>query len=188
MFPAMALLLLPALAQAHVGVGESAGFVQGLGHPSGGADHVLAMIAVGLWAAQRGGRALWMIPCAFVVVMALSGLAGAVGVDVPFVAQGIVLSVLVLGLLVCAAVRLPVPVSILIVGLFAVFHGHAHGAEMPADAWGLAYGAGFVLTTALLHGLGIGVALFTATVSRIGVARLAGAAIAACGAILLLTA
>ena len=142
------------------------------------------MVAVGLWAAQRGAHGLWLIPATFVLVMALGGLISTMGVFVPFVEQGIVLSVLVLGVLIAAALRLPLFASALIVGLFAVFHGHAHGAEMPASASGFAYGAGFVFATAFLHGLGIGAALLTRRFGQSDLVRLSGGVIAACGAYL----
>ncbi|MBI2751894.1 MAG: HupE/UreJ family protein [Betaproteobacteria bacterium] len=185
--PALAFLL-PTLTYAHVGIGQTAGFAHGFGHPLGGIDHVFAMAAVGLWAAQRGGRALWLIPATFVAIMALGSLIGTIGVFVPFVEQGIVLSVLVFGVLVAAAVRLPLSVSALIVGLFAVFHGYAHGAEMPANTSGLAYGAGFLLATVFLHGVGICAALLARRVGRSSLVRLSGDVIASCGVYLWLAA
>jgi len=184
----LATYLLPSLAHAHVGVGDTVGFARGVGHPLGGVDHILAMVAVGLWAAQCGGRALWFIPATFVLVMGLGGFVGAMDIAVPFVEQGIVLSVLVLGVLVAAAVRLPLYAGALIVGLFAVFHGHAHGAEMPANALGLAYGVGFVLATAILHALGIGAALVTRRFGQSGLVRVTGGAIAMSGVYLWLAA
>jgi len=155
----VATLLLPLLAHAHVGVGETGGFLHGLGHPSSGLDHICAMIAVGLWAAQMGGRSIWAVPLTFVSVMALGGVLGMIGINVPFVETGIVISVLTLGVLIAASVRLPLVASIIIVGLFAIFHGHAHGTEMPGTASGLAYGAGFILGTAFLHACGIGLGI-----------------------------
>jgi urease accessory protein len=146
-----------------------------------GVDHVLAMLAVGLWAAQCGGRALWIIPATFLLVMSWGGLFGATGIALPFAQQGIVLSVLVLGVLVAVGVRLPPFASALVIGLFAWFHGHAHGAEMPADASGLAYGAGFVLATATLHALGLGTALLTRRFAHGGLVRVTGGAIAMSG-------
>lgn len=184
----LAAFLLPPLAYAHVGVGDTVGFARGVGHPLGGVDHVLAMVAVGLWAAQRGERALWLIPATFVLVMAVGGFLGTMGIVVPFVEPGIVLSVLVLGVLVAAAVRLPLLASALIVGLFAVFHGHAHGAEMPANAAGLAYGTGFVFATAFLHALGIGAALLTRRLGQSSLVRASGSVIAMWGVYLWLAA
>jgi len=179
-FLVASLTLIPALAQAHPGHG-SAGFVPGFAHPLNGADHLLAMVAVGLWAAQLGGRAFWAIPAAFVSVMTLGGALGMMHAPIPFVEQGILLSVLTLGVLIAAAVRLPLAASAAIVGLFALCHGFAHGAEMPQNATGFAYGAGFALTTALLHGCGMASGYMMKTLATQKWVRLAGAAIAVCG-------
>lgn len=178
---ALATLLVPASGFAHVGVAETGSLAQGLFHPLTGFDHMAAMIAVGLWAAQRGGRALWLVPLTFISLMAVGGLLAVAGVSLPWVESGIGASVLVLGLLVAAAVRLPVLASSLVVGLFALFHGHAHGTEIPPLASGLAYGLGFILTTALFHGTGMG---FAQSVRHWGtpvLVRLAGGATAAFG-------
>src|SRR5215467_3063695 len=113
-----AILAAPSFAQAHVGIGGTSGFLNGLAHPATGLDHICAMLAVGLWAAQRGGRAIWLVPLAFVSVMTIGGVLGMLAINIPFVEQGIVASVLVLGVLIAAAVRLPLVVSVLIVGLF----------------------------------------------------------------------
>ena len=149
----------PALA--HTGVGDTHGFVHGFMHPVGGLDHVLAMVAVGLFAAHLGGRALWAVPAAFVTLMAVGGALGMNGVSVPYVETGIGLSVVVLGAILATGVAPPVSLAMGLVGFFAIFHGHAHGAEMPEDASGLAYGVGFMFATALLHvaGLGLGMAI-----------------------------
>jgi len=171
----------PSLAHAHVGAGEVHGFMHGLVHPLVGLDHLCAMVAVGLWAAQMGGRAMWRVPLTFVGVMALGGMLGMAAVPVPFVEGGIAMSLLVLGVLIAVAVRLPVPLIAAIVGVFAVFHGYAHGAEMPQDASGLEYAAGFVLATAVLHASGITVALLAKHHGRAQWLRFAGAAIALCG-------
>jgi len=176
--------LFPALAHAHVNAGEMHGFMHGIAHPPGGLDHVCAMIAVGLWAAQIGGRAVWRVPGSFVSLMALGGLLGMSAVPVPFIEGGITMSLLVLGVLIAAAARLPLVASTAIVGVFAVFHGYAHGAEMPPDASGLAYAAGFVLATALLHIAGIAMASLANSHGRAQWLRLAGAAIALCGGVL----
>src|SRR5438552_13637461 len=122
-------LWLPSWAYAHVGPGGSSGFLRGFSHPLTGLDHIVAMVAVGLWAAQRGGRSIWLVPVTFVIVMALGGVLGAAGIALPWVERGIIASVLVLGVLIAAAVRLPLAAATLLVGLFALFHGHAHGAE-----------------------------------------------------------
>jgi urease accessory protein len=171
-------------AAAHTGHGAAEGLARGMAHPMLGLDHLLAMVAVGLWAARIGGRALWAVPAAFVAVMALGGLVAVAGIGVPMVELGIVGSVLVLGLLVAAAPQLPLWAPAAIVGLFALFHGHAHGTEMPETVSGLAYGMGFILVTALLHAVGIAVGLLVANRSQIAL-RAAGGAIAACGALLL---
>ncbi|MCX5513144.1 urease accessory protein [Kaistia algarum] len=151
------LLLVPSLAFAHTGVGETSGFIHGFSHPINGLDHILAMVMVGIFAWQLGGRALWAVPTTFVVVMAIGGALGIAGVNVPFVEVGIALSVIVLGAIVALGVKAPIAAAMGLVGLFAIFHGHAHGAEMPEDAGGLAYAAGFMLATALLHIAGIAV-------------------------------
>jgi urease accessory protein len=181
-------LLLPALAQAHPNHGAASGLGAGLAHPLSGLDHLCAMIAVGLWAAQRGGRALWAVPLAFVSVMMLGAMFGMGGFQVPFTEQGIAASVLILGILIAAAVRLPLAASMTLVGLFALFHGYAHGAEMPASASGFAYGIGFVIATATLHLLGIGLGLVAGKFAAGKTLRYAGGAIATCGVYLLFAA
>lgn len=155
---AAALTLLPQLAFAHTGVGATHGFSAGFGHPITGLDHVLAMVTVGIFAYQLGGRAIWAVPCTFVALMAVGGALGISGVEVPFVELGIGLSVVVLGAVVAFGIKAPLALAMAVVGFFAIFHGHAHGAEMPEDAAGLAYGLGFMLATALLHlgGIGLG--------------------------------
>ena len=190
-FPKLSLLVLlaafcPSLAHAHTGVSTTHDFLHGLAHPLTGIDHICAMIAVGLWAAQRGGRALWAVPLTFVTVMAVGGALGMAGLAIPFAEKGIVLSVLMLGVLIAASIRLPLIASTLIVALFAVFHGHAHGVEMSDTASGLVYGAGFVLATACLHLGGIGLGMLTQKVSAPYFVRIAGGAIAGCGMYLML--
>lgn len=152
-----ALAATPALA--HVGVGATSGFVSGFLHPVFGPDHVLAMVAVGLWAGLVGGRALWAWPAAFVGVMVVGGVLGMVGVPMPFVEPGILASVIVLGLVVALAFRAPVWLGAMIVGFFALFHGHAHGTEVPETAGGVEYLIGFAIATAILHGIGIALAV-----------------------------
>lgn len=182
-------MLLPSLAYAHVGVGEINGLMHGLMHPVSGLDHVCAMLAVGLWAAQMGGRSVWAVPLTFVSVMVLGGALPMLNIGLPFVEQGIVLSVLLLGVLIAASIRLPLWLSSSLVGLFALWHGHAHGAEMPVLASGLAYALGFMLVTASLHligvVLGLGMqrlpALSRVEGGRERVVHLAGASIALCG-------
>jgi urease accessory protein len=152
---AAALSLVPTAALAHSGVGHVHGFAQGFLHPLGGVDHVLAMVTVGVFAWQLSGRALWLVPATFVLAMAAGGALGFAGVELPLVEFGIAASVVVLGAIVALKVRTPLAVAMGVVGAFAVFHGHAHGTEMPPDALGAAYAAGFLLATALLHAGGI---------------------------------
>jgi urease accessory protein len=177
---AVFLLLTSAGAHAHVIPGDVRGFGNGFAHPLHGLDHILAMVAVGFWAAQLGGRARWLVPASFVGVMALGGALAVSGLRVPFTEEGILLSVLVLGILVAMAARFPLAVSMAIVGLFAFFHGHSHGAEMPANAVGCAYGAGFVLATVGLQACGIVTADLLQLV-KVPVVRWAGATIAVAG-------
>ena len=174
-------LLAPALAHAHVGFGSASGLAAGLVHPITGLDHLAAMIGVGLWAAQRGGRALWLVPLVFVLVMSLGGALGMAGIAMPFVEPGIIASLLVIGVLVAAAVRLPLVASMLVVGLFAIFHGHAHGAEMPETVAGVAYGVGFILSTAFLQLLGVGLGVAAGKYGTPQMVRYAGGAIALLG-------
>ena len=181
-------LFLPTAVQAHVGFGQTGGLLNGLGHPIGGLDHVLAMVAVGLWAAQRGGRALWLVPSTFLVAMTFGGVLGAIGLSVPFVEQGVVISVVGLGVLIAVAAQLPVLASAIVIGAFALFHGHIHGAEMPLNASALAYGTGFLATTALLHGMGVATVLFTSALGERRFVRVAGGTIALCGVYLWLAA
>jgi urease accessory protein len=180
-------LLTPAMAFAHTGVGDAGGFAHGFMHPVTGLDHVLAMVMVGVLASQMNGRALWLVPAAFVLVMAAGGALGVAGIGVPFVETGIALSVVVLGAMVAFGIRLPAAAAMAVVALFAIFHGHAHGTEMPANAAGLAYGLGFMLGTALLHLAGIAAGMLVGSASRNrgqalvratgGIAALAGVAI-----------
>ena len=159
-------------------------------HPLGGLDHVLAMVAVGLYAALLGGRALWLVPATFVTVMALGGAAGVAGYALPYTEIGIALSVVVLGVAVALRVSLPTLAAMALVGVFAVFHGHAHGAEMPQGLSGHEYAAGFLAATALLHGVGIAVGLGMGKLSELGgrrVAQAAGGAMALAGMALLVS-
>jgi urease accessory protein len=143
-------------ADAHSMGAEGAGFITGLAHPFMGLDHLLAMIAVGIWAAQTGGSAIWRLPLSFIGMMAVAGLISANGFSLPALEPLIAGSVVFLGLMVVFAIRLPVNLSMLLVGLFALFHGYAHGLEMPQASSAMSYGSGFVLATALLHLIGIG--------------------------------
>ena len=156
LFGLLAYVTILPVAEAHTFGSQGAGLMAGLTHPFVGLDHLLAMIAVGIWAGQLGGRAVWLIPLTFVSVMAAAATLASFGLLLPFMEPAIACSVLVLGLLIAGSVRLPTSVSALLVSLFAVFHGYAHGLELPQAASPILYGAGFVLATALLHGLGIG--------------------------------
>lgn len=188
--PVLALLaaMAPSVAFAHTGVGDTAGFAHGFLHPLTGLDHVLAMVMVGVFAWQLGGRALWLVPATFVALMAVGGALGVAGIGVPFVEAGIALSVIVLGAIVALRIQAPVAVAMAVVGLFAIFHGHAHGSEMPESAAGLAYGLGFMLATALLHAGGVGLGFLIGwAAERKGpiVVRTAGAAAALAGVAIL---
>jgi urease accessory protein len=172
-------------AEAHTGFGSTHGFVHGFSHPLSGVDHILAMVAVGMFAAHFGGRALWLVPSCFVAMMAVGGALGISGVELPYVELGIAMSVIVLGALVALQTSMPTSIAMGIVGFFALFHGHAHGAEMPTDASGLSYAAGFMLATALLHVAGIalglvGLAKIASSYSR-RVIQAGGAAMAVAG-------
>ena len=171
----------PGLALAHTGTGEAAGFIHGLNHPISGADHLLAMLAVGLWATQIGGRALWVVPCTFVGVMILGGALGFYGVPILFIEEGIAVSVLILGIFVASAFQLPPLYSAIIVGSFALFHGHAHGAEMPASMGAGLYTVGFASVTAMLHVAGIGLGILMQKTHLQMVTRIAGGAVALSG-------
>lgn len=175
------LILAPNLAHAHAGIGAASGWVYGMLHPFTGLDHLTAMIAVGLWATQMGGRAVWLAPLTFISVMALGGLLGMNAIELPFIEGGILASMLVLGVLIAAAIRLPLIASLALVGFFALFHGYAHGAEMPLNASGMSYALGFMLSTAALHLTGVGMATLLAKTGRAHWLRSAGASIALFG-------
>jgi urease accessory protein len=176
---------IPALLHAHPGAGPVHGFDHGFVHPIGGLDHVVAMLAVGLWAVQLGGRARWIIPATFAGVMTLGGIAGMQGIEFGFVEQGVLASVLVLGVFIAAAWRMPLGASAVLVGLFALCHGLAHGIEMPAGSSGLAYALGFGSATVLLHAAGIGLGLLMRRLARPLWVRAAGALCALAGLMLI---
>jgi urease accessory protein len=180
---AIALFLSPALAFAHAGH-DHAGLLAGLAHPVFGLDHLLAMLAVGLWAAQQSGAARWALPLCFVGSMLVGGLLGFNGLEIPRMESGIAASVLAFGLLVAVAIRLPMIVAIALTALFALTHGVAHGLELPepASPWG--YAAGFVLATAALHASGYALVRLLPQAAA-PVVRLLGAASALTGAWLL---
>ena len=184
----LAALAAPSSAWAHIQAGEAAGFVSGFHHPVSGWDHVLAMVAVGLWGAQLGAPAMWLLPVTFPMVMALGGMMGLLGIPLPGVEIGIALSALVLGAMVLAEKRPPLWVAAVVVGIFAIFHGHAHGTELPAGQSGLLYSMGFVVATGCLHGVGIGIGLIHRWALGRVVLRVAGGAVAAAGIVFLVSA
>ena len=166
---------------AHVGQGEAVGFVTGLAHPISGLDHVLAMVAVGLWGAQLGSPAIWLLPVAFPMVMALGGMLGLVGVPLPGVEYGIAASAILLGAAVMFELRPPLAVAAALVAFFAIFHGHAHGTELPPGQSAMLYSMGFVVATGCLHAMGIGVGEARRWTWGKGLLRAAGAVVAVGG-------
>jgi len=183
---AVAVAVLPGLgsaAFAHPGT-HVAGFADGLAHPFSGLDHVLAMVAVGLWASQLGRPAWWLLPASFPVVMALGAVLGANGVPLPWAEIGLAASVMVLGAAVALSLKPSLLMSATLIAAFALLHGHTHGAEIPQSASALTYGAGFVAATLALHAIGLALG----TRSARPLTRTAGAAIAAVGALLLVIA
>ncbi len=180
-----AVLGLNSAASAHVGDHSHMSFAEGLRHPLMGLDHVLAMVAVGLWASQLGPRALWLLPLTFPLLMAVGAALGFGCVALPWVEIGITGSVLVFGAMVALALRPSLAVSVPLVGLFALLHGYAHGVELPASASALGYGAGFIAATLMLHAVGIAIGVMTNRVSVRFAARSAGGAIAVVGLALL---
>lgn len=178
---ALPLIVLATVAQAHTD-GETGGFISGFTHPILGWDHVIAMVAVGLWGAFLGKPAIWILPVVFPLVMAVGGALGVMGVPIPAIETGIALSGVVLGLLIAFAVRAPLWAAGVIVGIFAIFHGHAHGTELPGAVNPFAYGIGFVIGTGLLHLAGIALGLLVGSTAGRVVVRATGAIIAALGA------
>jgi urease accessory protein len=177
-----ALILAPVSAVAHPGSASVHDFSHGFVHPLGGLDHVLAMVAVGLMAARLGGRALWLVPGAFVTAMAGAGAIASTGIALPYAETGIAISVIALGAVIAFDVAMPVAAAMAMAGVFASFHGHAHGAEMPAIVSGVGYGLGFVAATVLLHLVGIGSGLLIAHASNSRrLAQVAGGATAIIG-------
>jgi urease accessory protein len=174
------LVALSRVAWAHE-TGASGGFINGLTHPLFGWDHVVAMVAVGLWGGQLKQPAIWLLPVTFPIVMATGGMLGARGMPLPMVELGIAASAIVLGIMVAASIKPPLWVAAVIVGAFAIFHGHAHGTELPEAAAPLAYGAGFVISTGLLHAVGIAIGLLVDWEWGEKVVRVCGAAIACLG-------
>ena len=184
--PALLMLALLALpAWAHEQSGQTAGFVSGLLHPLSGLDHVLAMVAVGLWGAQLGAPAIWLLPVTFPLVMAFGGFLGLLGVPLPGVEVGIAASAILLGAMVAAESRPPLWLAAALVAFFAVFHGHAHGTELPAGESGLLYSLGFVVATGGLHASGIAIGLIHRWRSGRIALRGAGAAVGVAGLLFL---
>jgi urease accessory protein len=167
--------------QAHIVAGESGGFASGFKHPWSGWDHICAMVAVGLWGAQLEMPAIWVLPVTFPVIMAFGGFLGLIGVPFPGDEIGIAASAIVLGLMVLLAARPPLPVAMVLVGLFGLFHGYAHGHELPPGQSGLLYSIGFVIATGTLHACGITIGLVHRWKAGRAVIRVAGAAITAAG-------
>ena len=173
-------LFLTTPALAHSG-SVATGFAGGLVHPVLGADHVVAMVAVGLWGAFLGRPAIWLLPITFPLMMAAGGVLGILGVPIPAVEAGIAASAVVLGLMVALAARPPLWVAALLVGAFAIFHGHAHGRELPAGADAIAFSFGFVIATGLLHLTGVAFGLLASSPAGRLAVRTAGGAIALAG-------
>jgi urease accessory protein len=165
----------------HTGKGAAAGLLAGLQHPISGWDHILAMVAVGLWGAQLGQPATWLLPVTFPMMMAIGGFLALVGIPLPGVEVGIALSAIALGSVVALEARPRLAVAAAIVGVFAVFHGHAHGTELPPGQSGVTYSIGFVISTGCLHAAGIAIGLIHRWATGARVLRLAGAVIAIAG-------
>jgi urease accessory protein len=178
-------LLAPATVLAHNPAGVAGGFLSGFMHPLTGIDHILAMVAVGIWGAQLGAPAIWALPVAFPLVMSVGGAMGVRGVPLPGVEIGIAASALLLGLMIFTEARPSLVAAALIVGFFAIFHGYAHGTELPRAANPLAYGVGFVLATGMLHVSGITMGLIHRWPLGARVLRLTGGAISIAGLFLL---
>jgi urease accessory protein len=177
----IAAMLWPAAVWAHTEGGRAEGFLAGLHHPISGLDHILAMVSVGLWGAQLGSPAIWLLPVTFPVVMAFGGMLGLIGVPLPGVEIGIAISGIILGISVLSEWRPPLWVAAVVVGIFAIFHGHAHGTELPTGASGMLYSIGFVMATGLLHALGITIGLIHRWRWGRWTLRFAGAVVALAG-------
>jgi urease accessory protein len=182
---AVAMTLAPSVAFAHVEQGVAAGFLSGFSHPLSGWDHIVAMVAVGLWGAQLGAPAVWLLPVTFPMMMAVGGLLGLIGMPLPAVEIGIACSALLLGLLVALEARPALAICMAIVGVFAVFHGYAHGAELAPGTSALAYSSGFVVATGMLHGVGILIGLVHSWPAGQHALRGTGVLVAAAGVLFL---
>jgi urease accessory protein len=183
--PLLLTLLWPAPTQAHSQGGEAAGLLSGLQHPVSGLDHIMAMVAVGLWGAQLGKPAMWLLPVTFPMVMAFGGMLGLMHIALPGIEIGIAISAIVLGVMVGLEARPPLWIAGVVVGFFAIFHGHAHGAELPAGADALLYSIGFVVATGCLHAAGIGIGLIHSWPAGKVALRVAGVVVALGGAFFL---
>ena len=198
----LTVVVAPDVGLAHTGIGSTAAFAAGVTHPLGGLDHMLAMVAVGVWAGLKafssevgtgsreenasdkkksGKSALWLWPACFVAAMALGGVLGIEGIQIPFVEQGIIASIVLLGLAVALALSAPLAVGAVLIAGAGIMHGHAHGVEIPADANGLHYALGFVLATSLLHAVGVAATVIALRYGRPVVIRIAGALTVAAG-------
>jgi urease accessory protein len=175
------MVLAPRIAFAHTEKGAAAGFVAGFHHPLSGWDHILAMVAVGLWGAQLGAPAIWILPVTFPMMMAFGGFLGLVGIPLPGIEVGIALSAIVLGLAVTLEWRPKIAVAMAIVAVFAIFHGYAHESELAPGTSALAYSLGFVVATGFLHGVGIAIGLAHRWPAGRQVVRAAGAFVLAAG-------
>jgi urease accessory protein len=174
-------LLWPTSASAHLLGDQAGGFISGFEHPISGLDHILAMVSVGLWGAQLGPPAIWLLPVTFPMVMAFGGMLGLMGVPLPGTEIGIALSAIGLGAMVASEARPPLWIAAGLVGFFAIFHGHAHGTELPPDESGVLYSMGFVVATGLLHLTGIGIGLIHHWKAGEVTLRLGGAGVAIAG-------
>jgi urease accessory protein len=179
------LLLWPTGASAHILGDQAGGFISGFEHPISGLDHIVAMVSVGLWGAQLGPPAIWLLPVTFPMVMAFGGMLGLMGVPLPGTEIGIALSAIGLGAMVAGEVRPPLWIAAALVGFFAIFHGHAHGTELPPDESGVLYSIGFVVATGLLHLTGIGIGLINRWKAGEVALRLGGAGVAITGCMFL---
>lgn len=175
------LIVLGTPANAHLLDASGAGWSHGFSHPFSGLDHILAMLAVGIWAAQTGRPAIWVLPVVFPLAMAVGGMIGVAGLPVPGIEAGIAASVLILGLLIAFQAKPPLTASAILVALFAVFHGHAHGTELPQAASPVLYGLGFVLATAILHLIGLSIGYVVRLPKGKLAIRIGGGGIAAAG-------
>jgi urease accessory protein len=185
---ALLFIALNSTAHAHIEHGEAGGFASGFKHPWSGLDHIVAMVAVGLWGAQLGAPAIWLLPVAFPMVMAIGGFLGLIGVPLPGTEIGIALSALLLGAAVCGEVKPKLYYAAALVGIFGLFHGHAHGTELPPGENGLLYSMGFVIATGTLHAVGISIGLVHRWPAGKLVLRGAGALISLAGLFFLIQA